>query len=631
MQPSTARRLAPAVAVLLLLLLIPALAAAQGTAPTIPHPLEGRDACLGCHEAGLAGAPKVSPDHIGRPNEMCRLCHQPGSAGSIAPTTSPSPTMAAVLTTEATATVPVSSAAQGAPTATPAPTATQPAVTATPAGPAPVPHTLEGRQDCLKCHISPQATQAAVAGGPPAIPHSLAGRQDCLACHQEGIGGAPRVPSNHAGRTNDMCQGCHVPTQTTPTPPTPASAAPSELVPTPIAHPKGAGDNTCSDCHTKLGGKQADIAAQWQRSAHAERGISCADCHGGDPSATTRDKAMSATAGFVGVPAKAAIPALCASCHADVALMRQYNLPTDQYAKYRESVHGTLLAKGDAKVATCYDCHGGHQVLNANDPASSVYPANVPKLCAGCHSDKALMAPYGIPTDQLDLYQQSVHGQALIDKQDFKAPTCATCHGTHGAAPPGIGEVANVCGSCHSATQTYYSKSPHASGGADAPKCITCHGHHDVSQPTDALYTGSASRHCGACHAPDSVPGKAAQSISDSITSAANAYASAEDGLKVARQLGMLVTPQENQLREANTGLITARAAQHTLDLSTVQKSTDSALKTAEQARVAAEAAVAESIFRRRAMIVAVVGIALTIAALYLLKRELDRRLDRDT
>jgi hypothetical protein len=187
-----------------------------------------------------------------------------------------------------------------------------------------------------------------------------------------------------------------------------------------------------------------------------------------------------------------------------------------------------------------------------------------------------------------------------------------------------------VCGSCHGATQTYFSKSPHAQGGEGAPKCVTCHGDHDVSQPSEALYSGSTSQHCGACHKPDSAPGKTAQSINDNITSAANAYTEGEDGLKIARQLGMLVTPQENQLREANTSLITARAAQHTLNLDTVLKSTDNARKIAGQAKAAAEAAVAESVFRRRAMVIAVVAIALTIVALYLLKRELDRRLESD-
>lgn len=337
---------------------------------------------------------------------------------------------------------------------------------------------------------------------------------------------------------------------------------------------------------------------------------------------------MSPAAGYIGVPAKAAIPALCASCHADVQLMRQYNLPTDQYAKYNESVHGKRLVEGDTIVATCFDCHGGHQVLKANDPASSVYPANVPTLCARCHSDKDLMAPYGIPTNQMDLYRQSVHGHALIDKQDFRAPTCATCHGTHGAAPPGFTEVANVCGSCHSATQDYYLKSAHAQGGDSGPKCETCHGQHGVNQPTDALLLTAEPQHCGACHTPDSAAGKVAQSIYDAFASTVQAYTGAENSIKVAQQIGMLVTQQEAELQKANTGIITARAAQHTVDSDTVLKSLEEARKTADGAKAGAEGAISQSIVRRRAMVIALAAIALTIVALYLLKRLLDRRLE---
>ena len=41
-------------------------------------------------------------------------------------------------------------------------------------------------------------------GGPPVIPHSLVGRDDCLACHQDGLAGAPQVPTDHVGRTSDV-------------------------------------------------------------------------------------------------------------------------------------------------------------------------------------------------------------------------------------------------------------------------------------------------------------------------------------------------------------------------------------------------------------------------------------------
>ena len=43
----------------------------------------------------------------------------------------------------------------------------------------------------------------------PGIPHPVKGLNDCLMCHA--IGGVKPVPSNHAGRANDTCQGCHKP------------------------------------------------------------------------------------------------------------------------------------------------------------------------------------------------------------------------------------------------------------------------------------------------------------------------------------------------------------------------------------------------------------------------------------
>jgi hypothetical protein len=596
------RRLSLVLVALVAVSLIPAFIFAQDI-PSIPHPLEGRENCLACHETGAAGSTQVPEDHVGRTNEMCQACHKPAE---VAQEPSPELTSEAVSTTES-------------------PT---PEVTPTAGGPAPIPHSLEGRENCLECHLSPEAGMVVTEEGPPTIPHPLIGRENCLACHEEGIGGATQIPADHVGRPNDICQACHQPGEL---PPPSTPTAPAEPIPTPIVYPRAEGINTCLDCHSTLGGKHTEITEQWQRGIHGERDVTCADCHGGDPAATDVNESMSPDAGYIGVPAKTEIPALCASCHADVSLMRQYDLPTDQYAKYQESIHGIRLAEGDTNVTTCYDCHGGHEILKANDPASTVYPSNVPELCANCHSDKELMAPYNIPTNQYDLYQQSVHGHALLDNQDFRAPNCATCHGTHGAAPPGFEEVANVCGSCHTATQDHYLKSPHASGGEEAPKCVTCHGRYDVSKPSEALYLGAEPRHCGSCHTPESAAGQVAQSLYDSITAADQAIEGADIAVEAARSVGMLVGPMEARLQEANTSLITARAAQHTLDLATVSEQADDALVVADEVTDSAEAAVAESVFRRQAMVVAVAAIGLTIVALYLLKRELDRQLDRET
>ena len=125
--------------------------------------------------------------------------------------------------------------------------------------------------------------------------------------------------------------------------------------------------------------------------------------HGGhEPGARLRGRAGPAGDGRV-----------CGTCHSDVDQMRAYQIPTDQYAKYKTSVHGQQLLHGQRhQVAICTDCHGVHDVKKASDPTSKVYPLNVPALCASCHANATYMEPYGIPTDQYDVYKSSVHGQA---------------------------------------------------------------------------------------------------------------------------------------------------------------------------------------------------------------------------
>lgn len=483
----------------------------------------------------------------------------------------------------------------------------------------------------------------------PPIPHPLEGRDNCLACHEQGSGGAPKIPDDHTGRTNDQCQACHhAESATEPAPDIPhtlegreeclachhpapvegeaTEQPPSEPppAPTPLAYPRPRGaSNTCFDCHFTLGGRSEQITSDWQSSIHAERGVICADCHGGDPNAEDPDEAMSRDAGYIGKPDRTEIPDLCGSCHSNVNLMRQYNLPTDQLTKYRESFHGQQLAKGDTKVATCFDCHDEHATRETNDPRASVYQLNVPELCAYCHANTEYMAEYDIPTNQFELYKESVHGIALLDNQDTRAPNCATCHGTHGAAPPGFAEVANVCGSCHSAIQDYYLKGAHSSDDPDVPDCVSCHGRYDVTKPSEAMFLGNSSRDCGSCHAPDTEEGGVVEELHQALTDADKAIEEAENMVQRAARLGMIVAEEESLIGEARTKLITARATQHEVNLESVQEISDASVELSQQARQQAEDAIAESRFRRQAMVIALAVIVLVIFSLVLLRREL--------
>src|SRR5438105_3514946 len=182
--------------------------------------------------------------------------------------------------------------------------------------------------------------------------------------------------------------------------------------------------NTCVDCHSALDAPLQVTGEQFAQDIHAQKGLTCASCHGGDPSVADMD-AMSTAKGFRGKIERKDVPALCGRCHSDAAYMRQYNpsVRTDQFSQYLTSVHGKLRAKGDDKVAVCTDCHGVHDLRPPNDSRSKVHPLHVAETCARCHADAAYMKGYPIPTDQFSGYSVSVHHQAMVDRGDLSAPT----------------------------------------------------------------------------------------------------------------------------------------------------------------------------------------------------------------
>lgn len=261
----------------------------------------------------------------------------------------------------------------------------------------------------------------------------------------------------------------------------------------------GPDESSCIACHRQLDDTLGSPLKDWAEDVHALAKLGCEACHGGDPSAALADDAdaaMSEEAGFRGAPTRLEIPAFCGECHADAEFMKRYDpqLRTDQLAEYRTSVHGERNAKGDPVPATCVDCHGTHGIRPVSAPEAPVYATNVPATCAKCHSDAEKMQPYGIPTDLYAKYSQSVHGVALLNRNDTAAPACNDCHGNHGAVPPGVSSVANVCGQCHALEADFFRGSfkKELFDQLEVPECSVCHGKHDIRHPTlEWIRTGS--------------------------------------------------------------------------------------------------------------------------------------------
>ncbi len=156
--------------------------------------------------------------------------------------------------------------------------------------------------------------------------------------------------------------------------------------------------------------------------------------------------------------------------------MNPYGLRTDPLAAYWVSGHGKRLRQtGDTRVAVCIDCHGAHDVLRPDNPESPTYFKNIPNTCARCHEDAGLMAQYNLSATVVAEYRESVHGRNVLLHGDAGSPNCATCHGSHAAAPPGYLEVGHVCGQCHKQIEDYFLESVHGRIPVMA-RCIGCHG-----------------------------------------------------------------------------------------------------------------------------------------------------------
>jgi predicted CXXCH cytochrome family protein len=146
--------------------------------------------------------------------------------------------------------------------------------------------------------------------------------------------------------------------------------------------PRSLISTTCSQCHT-------EIYTQYKSSVHGSALIDednpdvpvCTDCHGVHNIQDPRTDQF-----------RIDTPEMCANCHANEELMSKYGLPADVYDLYELSWHGVDVSVYKARwptiwhnSAVCTDCHGVHDILNTDDPNSSVNEANLLATCQKCH------------------------------------------------------------------------------------------------------------------------------------------------------------------------------------------------------------------------------------------------------
>lgn len=356
----------------------------------------------------------------------------------------------------------------------------------------------------------------------------------------------------------------------------------------------------------------ADAEQAFRSDVHAAAKLTCQSCHAGGAG-------TAATPTYPPI-ARTSVPALCAKCHSDAAYMRQFDpqVRVDQYSQYLTSAHGKALAKGETRVATCSDCHGAHGIVRVRDPRSAVAPLNAAKTCAKCHADAERMKAFGKEATAFADWSTSVHATALLKRGDTSAPTCNTCHGSHGATPPGVMQVANVCSQCHVREAELFNASPKkaifdAMGQAE---CLVCHGNHGIQPPTDALIGLDEKAACATCHDAASNGAKTIVAFREGLDGISTRLETASAIVGRAEHAGMLVDDAHRSLQEAREQQIQSRVLVHAFAPAPFAEAAAKGREAVERALHGGESALEELQMRRRGLGVAtlfIIGFLITL------------------
>ncbi len=393
--------------------------------------------------------------------------------------------------------------------------------------------------------------------------------------------------------------------------------------------------NNCLTCHASQQDTRLSTPASLFTAPdiHRERGFACVDCHGGNAAASDKAQGHDQSRGFRGAPRGQAQVAVCAKCHSDAETMRRFapRQRIDQAAEYATSVHGKRLAAGDTNVATCASCHSAHGIRPVADAKSPVFPTSVAATCAKCHASASLMSSYKLPngsplpTTQAADYQKSVHAAALASGRDLSAATCNDCHGNHGAAPPGVGSVANVCGTCHPIYAEKFKTSIH--NEIFDRGCVECHSNHAVVSPSDDMLGSTKGAVCAECHSgADDKGAMAADSMHRQLVGLKDGISRSTALVASLGNSGIEVSDEELALRDAFEKLTLARTEMHAADHAAIDPLIAEGQKILAAVDQKGQDGLSELRFRRTGLALSLAAILIVVAALAVKARRLDRR-----
>ena len=196
---------------------------------------------------------------------------------------------------------------------------------------------------------------------------------------------------------------------------------------------------------------------------------------------------------------------------------------------------------------------------------SDQHPDNV-----RAYDDKQRMAKFGIPTDQVERFRNSAHGISLLRDQNFEAPACLGCHGSHAALPASVTEVATVCSRCHVPEGDAMRLGPHAAAARSDkfPGCLGCHANHDTERvPAEGMAAS-----CTKCHAPGTRAHGVGVEIEKVAMGAQADLATAERVLNELALAGRQTSDARFRYQTAITAFNRIAMAQHELNLDRLEE-----------------------------------------------------------
>ncbi len=276
------------------------------------------------------------------------------------------------------------------------------------------------------------------------------------------------------------------------------------------------------------------------------------------------------------------------------------------------------MSAGETRVATCTDCHGAHGVRAVTDPRAPVAPQHVADTCSRCHADHARMAAFGHEDSPPDDWKASVHAAALLKRGDTSAPTCSTCHGSHGATPPGVTSVAFVCSQCHVREADLFRGSPKKAifDVMGQGECLVCHSNHRIEKPSDSFIGLQEPAVCARCHNDEMNGADVITAMRKGLTGLADGIDRAKAVLDRAEDAGMLVDDGRLVLRDAHEDQILARVSVHAFADKPFAATAAKGIAEAAHAEAIGKAALDELRYRRNGLAVAtllIVGFLVTL------------------